>query len=151
MSVRILILIGTGEGLQIADELARQTNYEVFIFLDKRSRIKTNFNISGKISSLKKEDFLLSFLRWNRIESIIDASHAFDKYTTEICVKIAELENIKFRKFIRPSWKPKPIDNWVTLKTLNEAEKIIPNGSNVFIATGRSGLEKFSKLTTCKF
>jgi len=63
VSVRILILIGTGEGLQIAAELARQTNYEVFIFLEKRFRIKTNFNISGKISSLKKEDFLLSFLR----------------------------------------------------------------------------------------
>ena len=61
MSVRILILIGTGEGLQIADELTRQTNYEVFIFLDKRSRIKTNFNIAGEISSLKKEDFLPIF------------------------------------------------------------------------------------------
>ena len=34
---------------------------------------------------------------------------------------------------------------------MNEAEKIIPNGSNVFIAAGRSGLEKFSKLTCCKF
>ena len=104
-----------------------------------------------EISSLKKEGFLLRFLRRNRIESIIDASHPFDKYTTEICVKIAELENIKFRKFIRPSWKPKPNDNWITLPTLNEAEKIIPNGSNVFIATERSGLEKFSKLTSCKF
>ena len=63
MSVRILILIGTGEGLQIADELTRLTKYEVFVFLDKRSRIKTNFNIAGEISSLKKEAFLLSFLR----------------------------------------------------------------------------------------
>ena len=90
-------------------------------------------------------------MRRNRIESIIDASHPFDKYTTEICVKIAELENIKFRKFIRPSWKPKPNDNWITIPALSEAEKIIPNGSNVFIATGRSGLEKFSKLTSCKF
>ena len=151
MSVRILILIGTGEGLQIADELTRLTKYEVFVFLDKRSRIKTNFNIVDEISSLKKEDFLLRFLRRNRIESIIDASHPFDKYTTEICVKIAELENIKFRKFIRPSWKPKPNDNWITIPALSEAEKIIPNGSNVFIATGRSGLEKFSKLTSCKF
>jgi precorrin-6A/cobalt-precorrin-6A reductase len=151
VSVRILILIGTVEGLQIADELTRQTNYEVFIFLDKRSRIKTSFNIAGEISALKKEDFLPSFLRRNRIESIIDASHPFDKYTTEICVKIAELENIKFRKFIRPSWKPKPNDNWITLPTLNKAEKIIPHGSNVFIATGRSGLENFLNLLVVNF
>jgi precorrin-6x reductase len=51
VSVRILILIGTVEGLQIADELTRQTNYEVFIFLDKWSQIKTSFNIAGEISA----------------------------------------------------------------------------------------------------
>ena len=151
MSVRILILIGIGDGLQIADELTRHTNCQVFIFLDKRSRLKTNFNIAGEVSSLKKEDFLLRFLRKNRIEAIVDASHPFDKDTTKICVKTAKLENIKFRKFTRPSWKPRSNDNWITLPTLNEAEKIIPNGSNVFIATGRNGLEKFSKLTSCKF
>ena len=61
MSVRILILIGTGEGLQIADELTRLTKYEVYVFLDKRSRIKTNFNIVDEISSLKKKIFYLGF------------------------------------------------------------------------------------------
>ena len=37
------------------------------------------------------------------------------------------------------------------MRTLDEAAKTIPDGSNVFIATGRIGLEKFSKLTSSKF
>ena len=60
-------------------------------------------------------------------------------------------DSIKVTHFLRPPWTPTIDDNWTSVRTLDEAAKTIPDGSNVFIATGRIGLEKFSKLTSSKF
>ena len=87
----------------------------------------------------------------NGIEALIDASHPFDKETTELCKRVSKLADIKLTHFLRPPWTPTIDDNWTSVRTLDEAAKIIPDGSNVFIATGRIGLEKFSKLTSSKF
>ena len=87
----------------------------------------------------------------NGIEDLIDASHPFDKESTELCKRVSKLADIKLTHFFRPPWIPTIDDNWTSVRTLDEAAKTIPDGSNVFIATGRLGLEKFSKLTSSKF
>ena len=151
MSVNILILIGTGDGLQLAKELGLRAEFNVHIFVDKRSRFRSNLKVVGEISSLRNEEFFLGFLIENGIEALIDASHPFDNETTELCKRVSKLADIKLTHFLRPSWTPTIDDNWTSVRTLDEAAKTIPDGSNVFIATGRIGLEKFSKLTSSKF
>ena len=151
MSVNILILIGTGDGLQLAKELGLLAEFNVHIFVDNRSRIRSNLKVAGEISSLRNEEFFHRFLIENGIEALIDASHPFDKESTELCKRVSKLADIKLTHFLRPPWTPTIDDNWTRVRTLDEAAKIIPDGSNVFIATGRIGLEKFSKLTSSKF
>ena len=151
MSVNILILIGTGDGLQLARELGLRAEFNVHIFVDKRSRFRSNLKVVGEISSLRNEEFFLRFLIENGIEALIDASHPFDKESTELCKRVSKLADIKLTHFLRPPWIPTIDDNWSSVRTLDEAAKTIPDGSNVFIATGRIGLEKFSKLTSSKF
>ena len=151
MSVNILILVGTGDGLQLAKELCLRTEFNVHIFVDKRSRIHSNLKVAGEISSLRNEEFFHHFLIENGIEALIDASHPFDKESTELCKRISKLADIKLTHFLRPPWTSTIDDNWTSVRTLDEAAKTIPDGSNVFIATGRIGLEKFSKLTSSKF
>lgn len=151
MSVNILILVGTGDGLQLATELGLRAEFNVHIFVDKRSRLRANLKVAGEISSLKNEEFFHRFLIENGIEALIDASHPFDKESTELRQRASKLANIKHTHFLRPPWTPTIDDNWTNVRTLDEAAKTIPDGSNVFIATGRIGLEKFSKLLSSKF
>ena len=151
MSANILILIGTGDGLQLAKELGLRAEFNVHIFVDKRSRLRSNLNVAGEISSLRNEEFFYRFLIENGIDTLIDASHPFDKESTELCKRVSKLADIKLTHFVRPPWTPTIVDNWTRVRTFDEAAKIIPDGSNVFIATGRIGLEKFSKLTSSKF
>ena len=150
MSANILILIGTGDGLQLAKELGLRAEFNVHIFVDKRSRLRSNLKVVGEISSLRNEEFFHRFLIENGIEALIDASHPFDKESTELCKRVSKLADIKLTHFLRPPWTQTIDDNWTSVRTLDEAAKTIPDGSNVFIATGRIGLEKFSKLTSSK-
>ena len=151
MSVNILILVGTGDGLQLAKELGLHAEFNIYIFVDNRSRLRSNLKVAGEISSLRNEEFFHRFLIENGIEALIDASHPFDKEITELCKRVSKLADIKLTHFLRPPWTPTIDDNWTSVRTLDEAAKTIPDGSNVFIATGRIGLEKFSKLTSSKF
>ena len=151
MSLNILILVGTGDGLQLAKKLGLRAEFNVHIFVDERSRIRSNLKVAGEISSLKNEEFFFRFLIENGIEALIDASHPFDKESTELFKRVSKLADIKLNHFLRPPWTPTIDDNWTCVQTLDEAAKTIPDGSNVFIATGRIGLEKFSKLTSSKF
>ena len=151
MNANILILVGTGDSLNLANELCLRAEFKVYIFLDKRSRLRTNSKVAGEISSLRNEEFFHRFLIDNGIKVLIDASHPFDKESTELCKRVYKLADIKLTQFLRPAWAPTIDDNWTSVRTLDEAAKTIPDGSNVFIATGRIGLEKFSKLTSSKF
>ena len=150
MSVNILILVGTGDGLQLAKELCLHAEFNIYIFVNNRSRLRSNLKVAGEISTLRNEDFFHRFLIENGIESLIDASHPFDKEITELCKRVSKLADIKLTHFLRPPWTQTIDDNWTSVRTLDEAAKTIPDGSNVFIATGRIGLEKFSKLTSSK-
>ena len=150
MSVNILILVGTGDGLQLAKELGLHAEFNIYIFVDNRSRLRSDLKVAGEISTLRNEDFFHRFLIENGIEYLIDASHPFDKEITELCKRVSKLADIKLTHFLRPPWIPTIDDNWTSVRTLDEAAKTIPDGSNVFIATGRIGLEKFSKLTSSK-
>ena len=88
MSLNILILVGTGDGLQLAKKLGLRAEFNVHIFVDERSRIRLNLKVAGEISSLKNEEFFLRFLIENGIEALIDASHPFDNETTELCKRV---------------------------------------------------------------
>ena len=52
MSLNILILVGTGDGLQLAKKLGLRAEFNVHIFVDERSRIRLNLKVAGEISSL---------------------------------------------------------------------------------------------------
>ena len=126
MSANILILIGTGDGLQLVKELGLRAEFNVHIFVDKRSRLRSNLKVEGEISSLRNEEFFHRFLIENGIEALIDASHPFDKESTELCKRVSKLADIKLTHFLRPPWTPTIDDNWTSARTLAEAAKIIP-------------------------
>ena len=100
MSLNILILVGTGDGLQLAKELGCRADFKVHIFVDKRSRIRSSLKVAREISSLRNEEFFLRFLIENGIEALIDASHPFDNETTELCKRVSKLADIKLTHFI---------------------------------------------------
>ena len=91
MSVNILILVGTGDSLKVANELGLRSEFNVYIFLDKRYRLRSNSKVAGEISALRNEEFFHRFLIENGIEALIDASHPFDKDSTELCRRVSKL------------------------------------------------------------
>ena len=123
MSVNILILVGTGDGLQLAKELGCRAEFKVHIFVDKRSCIRSSLKVAREISSLRNEEFFHRFLAENGIEALIDASHPFDKESTELCKRVSKFADIKLTHFIRPPWTPTTDDNWTRVQTMDEAAK----------------------------
>ena len=45
--------------------------FNVYIFLDKRSRLRSNSKVAGEISSLRNEEFFHRFLIENGIELLL--------------------------------------------------------------------------------
>ena len=102
MNANILILVGTGDSLNLANELCLRAEFKVYIFLDKRSRLRTNSKVAGEIPSLRNEEFFHRFLIDNGIKVLIDASPPFDKESTELCKRVSKLADIKLTHFLRP-------------------------------------------------
>ena len=74
MSVNILILVGTGDGLQLAKELGLNPEFNIYIFVDNRSRLRSNLKVGGEISALRNKVFFHRFLIEKGIEALKDAT-----------------------------------------------------------------------------
>lgn len=92
-------------------------------------------------------DGLVRWLRDERVDALIDATHPFAATMSTAAVAATNRTGVPLLRLSRPPWRAGPGDRWHPVDSLAEAARVLPAlGSRVFLTTGRQGLGTFAHL-----
>ncbi len=140
----LLILGGTGEARQIADRLQ---GHDAVISLAGATRAPAAQSLPTRIGGFGGADGFRAYLQEAGITAVLDATHPFAHRITMRTASICQSLGLPYVQFLRPPWTPEAGDNWTQIASETEAAAHIPEGSVVFLGTGRQTLDRFANLT----
>ncbi|MEO5873988.1 MAG: cobalt-precorrin-6A reductase [Streptosporangiaceae bacterium] len=143
----VLVLGGTGEARRLADLLTVRPDLRVVSSLAGRVREPRLPAGEVRVGGFGGPEGLAHWLRAERIDAVVDATHPFARTMTESAVRAAADAAIPLLVLRRPGWAAGPGDNWHWADSLAEAAGLLPSlGSRVFLTTGRKELAPFADL-----
>ncbi|MBD3677157.1 MAG: cobalt-precorrin-6A reductase [Rhodobacteraceae bacterium] len=143
--MRLLLLAGSGEGRQLAQALAKAEVPSV-ASLAGATRVPEALPLPTRIGGFGGADGFTSYMRDEGITAVLDATHPFADQISQRSAKICRDLDIPYLQFLRPAWRPVEGDRWTFLNSEEDAARYIPEGSTVFIGSGRKTLAKFANL-----
>ncbi|MEV2218012.1 cobalt-precorrin-6A reductase [Streptomyces sp. NPDC050997] len=152
MSTHVLILGGTAEARELAAALVARRDVRVTTSL--AGRVARPGAITGevRIGGFGGADGLADWLREQRVDALVDATHPFAESITANGARAAAATGVPELVLRRPGWLPDPEDRWHPVTSLAEAADLLPRlGRRVFLTTGRLGLAAFAHLTDLHF
>lgn len=108
MSGRILLLGGVTEALAIARLLGPEHVYS----LAGIGRIPQDLACQVRVGGYGGDDGLADYLRRERIELLIDATHPYAAQISANAAQAAKAAGIPCWALRRPAWQPQPGDDW---------------------------------------
>jgi precorrin-6A/cobalt-precorrin-6A reductase len=145
MTVRVLLLGGTGEARRLAALLAADPDVHVVSSLAGRVREPAMPDGEVRIGGFGGAAGLTEWLRAERIDAVVDATHPFAATITANAAQATRTLGIPLVVLHRPGWQPGPGDDWHWADDLPGAAALLPGlGTRVFLATGRGGLAMFA-------
>jgi precorrin-6A/cobalt-precorrin-6A reductase len=143
--VHVLILGGTTEARQLANALS--VTERVTTSLAGRTLNPILPAGEVRIGGFGGVDGLASWLRSERVDALIDATHPFAHTISGNAALAAAQTNTPLLMLRRPSWVAQPGDLWHAVATLEDAATILPTiGDRVFLTTGRQSMAQFAHL-----
>ncbi|MGW0332853.1 cobalt-precorrin-6A reductase [Streptomyces sp. NPDC003011] len=152
MSTHVLILGGTTEARELAAVLGARPGVRVTTSL--AGRVARPGAITGdvRIGGFGGADGLAGWLREQRVDALVDATHPFAASITANAARAAAATGVPSVVLRRPGWRPGPGDRWHPVASLDAAAELLPRlGRRVFLTTGRLGLAAFARLTDLHF
>ncbi|MFI5930938.1 cobalt-precorrin-6A reductase [Actinoplanes sp. NPDC051494] len=144
--LRILLLGGTTEARALASRVP------VISSLAGRTSQPLLPDGAVRIGGFGGVDGLVRYLREERIEAVVDATHPFAATMTEHAVAATARTGIPLLVLRRPGWSEQPGDRWHRVTSLDEAAMVVPAlGERVFLTTGRQSIATFADLDACWF
>lgn len=141
---RLLILGGTGE----ASELARALEGHAFdVVSSLAGRVERPAPLPGivRIGGFGGADGLAAWLRAERIDIVVDATHPFA--ATISAHARAACDGIGLPRLIleRPAWRPVPGDRWIEVADAAQAAGLLPGlGRRALLTVGHRDLAAFT-------
>lgn len=145
MTVRVLLLGGTGEARSLADRLVAHGGFEVVSSL--AGRLGSPLLPAGRvrIGGFGGVAGLAEWLYAERIDAVVDATHPFAVQITANAAEATRRLGLPFLVLRRAGWQPGPGDDWRWVDTVADAGPLLPAlGRRVFLATGRGDLAAFA-------
>ncbi|MBV5310306.1 cobalt-precorrin-6A reductase [Chromatium okenii] len=148
MNKQLLILGGTTEAYALAEALALRDDLRVITSLAGRTaqpRIPAGEWRSGGFGGVAG---LTTYLREQRIDAVIDATHPFAAAMTWNALESCAAAEVPLLRLERPAWIAAPEDRWELVTDWAEARAaLITNGAQrVLLAVGRQELAPFTEL-----
>ncbi|GAA4829491.1 cobalt-precorrin-6A reductase [Saccharopolyspora rosea] len=144
---RVLVLGGTGEARALAARLVERPGTHVTSSLAGRVREPRLPPGQVRVGGFGGADGLAEWLRRERIDALVDATHPFARAITDNAVTAAERAGVPRLLLRRPGWRPGPGDDWRPVPSMPAAAAALPGlGERVFLSTGRQGLAHFAAL-----
>ncbi|AFY56246.1 precorrin-6x reductase [Rivularia sp. PCC 7116] len=149
--LKILILGGTQEAVELAKKAANLPNIEVKLSLAGRTSQAVTSKDS-RIGGFGGIAGLIEYLQAERIDLIIDATHPFAAKISHHAATAAESLGLPRLMLIRPEWELVPGDKWIEVVNIESAPETLPDlAKRVFLTIGRQELTAFSQLENIWF
>lgn len=152
MSPHVLVLGGTTEARRLAAALADRPGVRVTTSLAGRVSRPGALEGDVRVGGFGGADGLARWLREQRVDAVVDATHPFAARITENAVRAAATTGVPAVVLCRPGWRPGPGDRWHPAASLAEAAALLPSlGRRIFLTTGRLELAPFAHLSGLHF
>jgi precorrin-6A/cobalt-precorrin-6A reductase len=149
MNQRVLVLAGSSEASRVAQELAAQ-GVPAIASLAGETRAPKPLAIETRIGGFGGVDGFGAYLRDNDIGCVLDATHPFAARMTQTAAQICRLSGIPHAVLQRPGWTPATGDKWTFIDGVDDLKTLIPDGSTVFLGTGRKTLLNYEIISNCR-
>ncbi len=144
---RLLILGGTGDAVQLANQAMNLAGLEVITSLAGRTRTPKALTGKVRIGGFGGEAGLVEYLQTEQIDLLIDATHPFAAQISWNAAGAATRVGIPRLMLIRPGWVRLPLDNWIEVESVEASVTAIPaTAERIFLTIGRQQLAPFASL-----
>ncbi|MFD8199661.1 cobalt-precorrin-6A reductase [Streptomyces sp. NPDC059701] len=148
----VLVLGGTTEARRLAAALAGLPGVRVTTSLAGRVTRPGAVDGEVRVGGFGGADGLAVWLREQRVDALVDATHPFAATITANAARAAAACGTPLVILRRPGWHPGPGDRWHQVASLPEAAGLLPRlGRRVLLTTGRLGLGAFAHLAGLHF
>jgi precorrin-6A/cobalt-precorrin-6A reductase len=143
--MRILILGGTAEARELAERLARRDTLQVTLSLAGRTLDPAPQPVPTRTGGFGGVQGLHDYLRLNRIDLLVDATHPFARQISANAERAAVMSDTPVIRLQRAGWQQVEGDRWMGVRTLTEAVTALgTEPRRVFLAIGRQEAHHFN-------
>ena len=143
---RLLVLGGTGDAIALAARAAELPGLAVVSSLAGRTRNPRTPAGELRIGGFGGADGLADYLRREKIDLVVDATHPFAARITVNAVAACARAQLSLVALRRPEWRPGPDDHWVEVATVAEAaEAAGTHGRRIFVTVGGGEIGPFER------
>ena len=143
---RLLVLGGTGDAIALAARAVDLAGLSIVSSLAGRTRNPRTPAGELRVGGFGGADGLADYLRDEKIDLVVDATHPFAATITANAVKACAGARRPLLALRRPEWRPEPGDRWVEVATVAAAaEAAATHGSRIFVTVGRGEIGPFER------
>lgn len=136
--MKILILGGTSEARRLAAALVGDARYDATISLAGRTREPAAQLLPTRVGGFGGVDGLIAYLRAEKIEALIDATHPFAARMSANSRAAVAITGTRLLALRRPPWTERPGDRWTHVPDMNAAVAALGTVPQaVFVTIGR--------------
>ena len=136
--MRILILGGIGEAVKLARRLS--PSHAVTYSIAGKGRAP-DLPCAVRVGGFGGAEGLVAFLRDNRIELLIDATHPYAATISHNARRAAQDTGIPLWAYRRPPWRPEPGDDWRMVADWPELMRALAGFQRPFFTIGLEPLD----------
>jgi len=142
---RILILGGTAEARRLAERLAGRGRYAATLSLAGRTAEPLPQAVPVRSGGFGGADGLARYLREERFDALIDATHPYAAAISANAVAAAKRAGVPLLALRRAAWPQRAGDSWIEVDSIDAAVAALGEApKRVFLALGRKELVPFA-------
>ena len=142
--MRVLVLGGTSEAMQLAGLLAGDARFDAMFSLAGRTSAPLVPPVPCRIGGFGGAEALGEYLRAGRFAALVDATHPFAAQMSRHAAQACGQLGLPMCLLTRPAWRKSPGDRWIEVGTLEAAAAVLgEQPRRIFLTTGRLGLQAF--------
>lgn len=150
--MRVLILGGTQEAFQLAEQLAAQGGVDFISSLAGRTREPRKPKGEVRTGGFGGAEGLARYLGAERITHVVNATHPFAAQISANAVAAAGMAGVPLLRLLRPAWTAGPGDRWVGARHAAEAADLCRReGGRIFLTLGSGELDAFTEIHNAHF
>lgn len=141
MTLRALLLAGTGEARALADAVSDIPDLHVTASLAGVTRAPVALPVTTRTGGFGGAGGLRDWLVAHRTDLVINATHPFAEQMQANALEACGALDLPCLRLLRPGWPPRP--GWIHAATPGDTADALPQGARVLLTIGRKDLAPF--------